>query len=97
MQIIISEEAVHWYKTELDIVGPTYIRFYVRYGGIGGNVPGFSLGITIESPSDMHTSIKVDNITFFIEKSDRWYFEDKDLFISFDEQLNEPQFTYKTT
>ena len=96
MEIIITEEAVHWYKEELELSDPTYIRFHVRYGGIGGNIPGFSLGISLEEPSQIHTSIEKDFITFYIEESDAWYFDDKNLMISFDEQMNEPQLAYKT-
>lgn len=95
VQIIISDETVHWYKEELELTDPTYVRFHVRYGGVGGNVPGFSLGLAIESPSQIHTSVEVDFITFYIEESDAWYFEDKNLVITLNETLNEPQFTYE--
>lgn len=96
MEIIITEEAVRWYKDELELSDPSYIRFHVRYGGIGGNIPGFSLGISLEEPSQIHTSIEVDFITFYIEDSDAWYFDDKNLNISFNEKMNEPQFAYIT-
>lgn len=95
MRIIISEEAAHWYKEELDLTESAYVRFYVRYGGVGGNVPGFSIGLANEPPTQMHTSVKVNHITFYIEEQDAWYFEGKDLIITFNEQLNEPQFTYE--
>lgn len=95
LKITITDEAVRWYKEELELSDPTYIRFHVRYGGIGGNIPGFSLGISLEEPSQIHTSIEKDFVTFYIEESDAWYFDNKDLIISFDKQINEPQFTYK--
>lgn len=95
MKIIISEEAAEWYKKELEITKPSYVRFYVRYGGVGGNVPGFSIGISLESPIEIHTSTTINDITFFIEEQDAWYFEDKNFVITFDEKLNEPQFTYE--
>lgn len=95
LQITISDEAAHWYKEELELNEPTYVRFLVRYGGVGGNVPGFSLGLAIEPPSQIHTSTEVDFITFYIEESDAWYFEDKNLAITLNEELNEPQFTYE--
>lgn len=95
LQINISDEVVQWYKEELELTEATFIRFTVRYGGVGGNVPGFSLALAIEHPTDIHTSVEVDEITFYIEESDVWYFEDKDLTITLDEQLNEPQFTYE--
>lgn len=94
LKIIISDEAALWYKEELDLAEPSYVRFHVRYGGMGGNVPGFSLGIAIEEPSHIHTSAEFDYVTFYIEERDAWYFDGKNLIISLNEQLNEPQFTY---
>lgn len=95
MKIVISEDVARWYQKELEINEPTYVRFYVRYGGFGGNIPGFSVGMTLEEPSNIHTSTTIDLITFFIEESDAWYFEDKDLYVSFNEDLNEPIFDYQ--
>ncbi|MEI3604792.1 hypothetical protein SPD48_03730 [Pseudogracilibacillus sp. SE30717A] len=95
MDIIISNEAAEWYKAEYELKNNASLRFFVRYGGIGGNVPGFSLGVNLESPMNIHTSITVNDILFYIEESDAWYFDDKDLLIKLDERLNEPQFSYE--
>jgi len=95
MKIIIEEKAARWYKDELQLSAPAYIRFTVRYGGMGGNIPGFSLGISSEKPEQVHTSTEVNDITFYVEENDAWYFEDKNLVVSFDEELDEPQFTYE--
>lgn len=84
-----------WYKKELELAESSHVRFYVRYGGAGGNIPGFSIGLTIEEPTEIHTSTTVNKITFYIEEADAWYFEDKNLVISFDDQLKEPQFAYE--
>lgn len=92
---MMTDEAFSWYKDELDLNEQTSIRFFVRYGGIGGQVPGFSLGISEVEPENLHTSIKMNGIIFFIEEDDLWYFEGKDLIITFDEQLKEPRFTYQ--
>jgi uncharacterized protein YneR len=94
MEIHISEEAVAWYKKEYEVEQATF-RFFVRYGGMGGNVPGFSLGITQEPPHTIHTSTTVKGVEFFIADTDVWYFEDKDLTITYDEKSNEPQFAYQ--
>lgn len=95
MDIIISDAAVNWFKTEYDINEKTEIRFFVRYGGFGGNIPAFSLGVNLEAPHKTHAETTVDNITFYVEESDEWYFEDKDLMISLNEELVEPKFEYK--
>src|SRR5690625_2362402 len=96
MKINISNEAAHWYIKELNLTGEAYVRFYVRYGGVGGNIPGFSIGLSLDSPTQIHTSVTIDGVTFFIEETDAWYFEDKNLTINYNEQLNEPQFTYES-
>lgn len=95
MDIIISDEAVNWFNTEYDINEKTMIRFFVRYGGFGGNIPAFSLGVNLETPNEMHAATTVDNITFYVEESDEWYFEGKDLIISMNETLAEPKYEYK--
>lgn len=95
MDIIISEAAVNWFKEEYDLTDSETLRFFVRYGGFGGNIPAFSLGVNRESPNDIHAATTVDEITFYVEESDAWYFEDKDLIVSLNESLNEPAFEYK--
>ncbi|MBM7598443.1 uncharacterized protein YneR [Virgibacillus halotolerans] len=94
MKLDISQEAVDWYRTELDIDESKTLRFFVRYGGVGGKIPGFSLGITSEQPEAIHASAKSAGITFYIEESDAWYFEDSDLEIKLNKQLDEPEFNY---
>lgn len=94
MDIVISEDAVQWYREELELDKEVSIRFFVRYGGVG-NVPGFSLGINIEQPNKVHASTTIDNIYFFIEEEDVWYFENKDLVITYNKEKDEPQFTYQ--
>lgn len=91
----MTDEAFSWYKTELDLNKQTSIRFFVRYGGIGGQVPGFSLGISEVEPENIHTSFSINGVTFYIEEDDVWYFEGKDLIITLDEELKEPRFTYQ--
>lgn len=95
MKINITSEAANWFKEEYEITEYTSIRFFVRYGGVDGNIPGFSLGVALETPDNMHTSVTVKNIQFFVDEADVWYFQDKNLFISLDEQLGEPKFAYE--
>ena len=94
MELSISEEAAKWYKDELIIENNAQIRFFVRYGGIGGHIPGFSLGIKFDIPEETHASTTIDNITFFIESADAWYFDGKDLQITLSKDTGEPDFSY---
>lgn len=94
MKLQISKEVAKWYKKELDLTDASQLRFYVRYGGIGGNIPGFSLGIIKDEPANVHASVEVENITFFIENKDAWYFEENDLKIQLNRKIMEPEFKY---
>lgn len=97
MKIEITEEAANWFKEEYGITGEASLRFFVRYGGgMAGRLPGFSLGVAIEEPEQVHTKTTVSGLTFYIEESDAWYFEDENLIITLDEQTEEPQFTYES-
>ncbi|HLR72511.1 MAG TPA: hypothetical protein VK085_13905 [Pseudogracilibacillus sp.] len=95
MHIKVSDEAAEWFKNEYEIEDEISLRFFVRYGGVGGNVPGFSLGVNFDPPTTIHTSVTVNDVLFYIEESDAWYFDGKDLIVSLNHDLDEPQFTYK--
>ncbi|MBP2077760.1 HesB/YadR/YfhF family protein [Oceanobacillus polygoni] len=94
MNLKVSTEAAKWYKEELDIKDTTQLRFFVRYGGVGGKIPGFSLGLKLDKPQSTHASTEVENITFYIEEADAWYFEESNLEVHLDEQRNEPIMEY---
>lgn len=96
MKINVSDQATNWYEEELNIESGGAIRFFVRYGGVGGRIPGFSLGINVEEPANMHTSVKKNGIVYFIDEADAWYFDNHDLTVTLDEQLDEPQFIYES-
>lgn len=94
MKLLITEAAATWYETELEMNKNSYLRFFVRYGGVG-NVPGFSLAIKQDEPHQPHATVQLNGITYYVEESDAWYFEDKDLVVDFDDKRNEPVFIYK--
>lgn len=92
MQITISDKVVQWYKEDLALNEGDFVKFYVRYGGFNSFIKGFSLGVEKAKPEQAHTQTKKDGITFFMEDSDTWYLNNKDLIIDFNEQLGEPEF-----
>ncbi|SFD78235.1 Uncharacterized protein YneR [Lentibacillus persicus] len=93
MKLNITNQAAKWYKEELNIGDQSFLRFFVRYG-FGGRIPGFSLGISNDTPEDIYASCNAEGVTFYIENKDAWYFDDQDLSITLDEQVKEPQFSY---
>ncbi|MBA2173999.1 hypothetical protein H0266_03700 [Halobacillus locisalis] len=95
MKLSVTEEAAKWYEEELDVEESSNLRFYVRYGGVGGLQPGFSLGIAFEQPNEPIAETKVGKINFFVEADDEWYFGDYSLSVNLDEKWNEPGFQYE--
>ncbi|MGP4059939.1 HesB/YadR/YfhF family protein [Halobacillus sp. H74] len=95
MNLSVTEEAAQWYEEELDIDENKDLRFYVRYGGVGGLQPGFSLAIKLEDPAEPIAETEVGNIRYFIEADDEWYFDGHSLKVHFDQKWKEPAFDYK--
>lgn len=89
MEIHVTKEAAKWYTEEVITDASPYIRLFPRYGS-GGHIPGFSLGISNEKPMRVYRQTRVENIIFYIEEDDEWYFEGKDISISLN-KMNEPQ------
>lgn len=89
MKISISEKAAKWYKDELITSTTGYVRFFPRYG-FGGHIPGFAIGVNSDRPENIHASTQADNVTFYIEEKDAWYFDGLDLDITWNETLHEP-------
>lgn len=95
MNITVSNEALQWYKEELEIQTGDMVKFFVRYGGCSTVQRGFSLGVAKQQPVLIGVQSKVEGITFYIEDQDLWYFEDNDLVVTFDEAKGEPEFSVK--
>src|SRR5699024_6537002 len=94
LKITVSKVAANWYKQELSIQPKDNIQFFVRYGGVGGIVPGFFLGMQIKTTEDPQATTKMEGFTIFIEQKDELYFADKELKIQMNHKVNEPEFSY---
>jgi uncharacterized protein YneR len=94
MNITVSSDAAEWYKTEMALKQGDKIRFFVRYGGCSTVQTGFSLGVEITEPIDIGAQTMVNEILFFIEEKDLWYFSDYDLHVNFNPILDEAIFEY---
>lgn len=95
MNIHISKEAAQWYTSEMNLNYGDYVRFFARYGGCSNVQNGFSLGISTEEPMTIGTKEVLDGITYYIEEKDLWFFDDYDLFVEYNADLDEPEFNYK--
>ncbi|MDT9024250.1 MULTISPECIES: HesB/YadR/YfhF family protein [Rossellomorea] len=95
MKIHISKEALTWFKNEMLVEEGDQVRFYVRYGGSSPLHDSFSLGVNKDEPVDLGERIEIENREFFIEERDLWFFDGHDLYVEFDDKLQEPSYEYK--
>lgn len=94
MNIKITEEALRWFKEEMEVSAGDRIRFYARYGGSSPFHEGFSLGMNREEPHDMGVQEIIDEIHFYIEKNDLWFFNDHDLLVDVNPVTEELKYDY---
>ncbi|RXT08061.1 HesB/YadR/YfhF family protein [Ammoniphilus sp. CFH 90114] len=79
MKITVTDRAMEWFKDEMNAGPGDYIRFYTRYGGCSTVQAGYSLGVVKEAPNRPVEKVVQKGITFYIEESDLWYFDDLNL------------------
>lgn len=94
MKIQLTEEAVNWFKDEFDMEAQDEVRIFVRYGGEGGFQQGFSLGITKELADHPAIQEVIDDVTFYIEEKDLWYFDNQDVTISYNKVKDEIEYIH---
>ncbi|GGG16578.1 hypothetical protein GCM10007425_08650 [Lysinibacillus alkalisoli] len=97
MQIIVTDEAKNWFAEEMEVETGDTIRFYARYGGSSPFHEGFSLGMTRDEPHHIGVKTVVDDITYFIEEDDLWFFNQHHLIVKVNEQLQELAYDYVET
>lgn len=88
MKLNVTEDAAKWYKKELDLNDGDSVKFFGKVYGVNG----FSIALAVMEPSRPLAQSEVNGITFYVEKSDSWFFEDVDLNITLDKDLNEPHY-----
>lgn len=94
MEIKISDEAFKWFHDEMEVVDGESVRFFVRYGG-SGLQPGFSLGVTKDQPHEAAVELEKDQVKYYIEQQDLWYFDGNDLIVSVNDELGELDYSYE--
>lgn len=95
MKIVISNQALQWFSDELEVQPGDTIRFYARYGGSNPFHEGFSLGMNKDEPMNPSVLTKHNDVTFFIEEDDVWFFNNHDLYVDFDQEKDELSYDYK--
>ncbi|MDP4105762.1 MAG: hypothetical protein Q8935_12515 [Bacillota bacterium] len=94
MNISIDEKAYSWFATEFEFDKPFSIRMFPQYAGFGEKHKGYSLGFSIESPTNAKYTKEINGVTFYFEENDAWFFNDTETNLSIDE-VNELQISFK--
>ena len=95
MKINISDQAMEWFKREVQLVTGDKVRFYTKIYGTSPIREGYALGFTVDADSDnAAVTIVKDGITFFVDERDLWFFEGYNLSIRYDEKLDEVAYEY---
>lgn len=94
MEITVTEKAQKWFEEEMAITNNNGVRFLAKIYGDSPIHDGFSVGIQVAEPENVVALKRVNDISYFIEENDEWFFAGYDLEVAFDEKLNEPAYLF---
>lgn len=96
MKIEVTDQALKWFRDELDLEPGDKINFYVQTYVHTGLHEHFTTAFKIE-PHDNNASasVTIDRITFYINESDEWFFKGLDLLVEYNVETDEIE--YKNT
>lgn len=98
MQLKVSNPAIQWFEESVGIPSDAKnpgIRFRSKIYGDSPVSKSFALAIEISEPRDPLVTFTADSgLLFYIEKSDEWFFNQHDLLVDYDEDLDEPKYIY---
>ncbi|WML54673.1 HesB/YadR/YfhF family protein [Neobacillus sp. PS3-12] len=94
MKIEISQQALKWFKDELEVKKGDHLRFFAKIYGNSSVQPGYALGFSIDDPIDIAVQTELDGIVFFVEETDLWFFDSHDLHVEYNEKIDEIEFNY---
>lgn len=98
MKIRLTDEAVEWFKNELDLPEENKVlQFYVRYGGEFQLKQGFSPAFRVESSNDVEIGYheNYNDLIVVVSEDDLWYFEDHEILV--EKVDHEDEIVYSTT
>lgn len=98
MKINLTDEAVEWFKNELDLPEENKVlQFYVRYGGEFQLKQGFSPAFRVEPSNDVEIGYheNYNDLIVVVSEDDLWYFEDHEVLV--EKVDHEDEIVYSTT
>lgn len=95
MNITITDDALKWYKDEVELEAGDKVQFIVQIYGTSPIREGYSLAFKIDSDdSKKAVHVEKEGIEFYIEEQDVWFFDGYDLKVAFDEDKDEVKYEY---
>ncbi|MGX7203939.1 HesB/YadR/YfhF family protein [Enterococcus pingfangensis] len=94
MKLTITPQAQEWFKRELEFAEGQGIKFYGKVYGKTQVHDGFSVGMAVDFPESPLIEEKVDDLLFFVEEADEWFFKGFDLVVDYDAKLDEPKYEF---
>ncbi|MFQ3853866.1 HesB/YadR/YfhF family protein [Staphylococcus sp. 2S1] len=98
MEIELSNNAVSWFKEELELPeGDKVLQFFVRYGGEFQLKQGFSPAFSVDRKDEVEIGYEnnYEGLDVVIVEKDLWYFKDDNLFIDINDSVDEISYTTK--
>ncbi|WP_025729370.1 HesB/YadR/YfhF family protein [Atopobacter phocae] len=94
MKLEIVPAAQKFYEDEMGINEKRGVRILGKVYGESAIHEGFSIAIEAAEPTNPLVLVRYNDIPYFIEETDEWFFESFDLFVEFDDELKEPVYHF---
>ncbi|TCI25773.1 adhesin [Exiguobacterium sp. SH5S4] len=79
MKINVTEEALQFFKDEMEVEAGQTVRLFAKYGGSTDLTHGFSVGVITEEIDNAAVETKADGIRFVVAEQDEWLFQGQDV------------------
>ena len=95
MEITITDQALNWFKEEVEVEAGNKVQFNVQIYGTSPIREGYSLAFKLDNDdSKKSVSVEKDGIEFYVEEQDVWFFDGYDLKVAYDEDKEEVKYAY---
>ncbi|KDN59061.1 MAG: adhesin [Exiguobacterium sp.] len=79
MKINVTEEALQFFKDEMEVKSGQTVRLFAKYGGSTDLTHGFSVGVITEDIDNAAVETEADGIRFVVAEQDEWLFQGQDV------------------
>ncbi|TCI21028.1 adhesin [Exiguobacterium sp. SL-10] len=79
MKINVTDEALQFFKDEMEVEAGQTVRLFAKYGGSTDLTHGFSVGVITEDIDNAAVETEADGIRFVVAEQDEWLFQGQDV------------------